>query len=119
MGLTYAYLLIAPKRNSKKQARVRFLIDSGADYSVVPQEELLQLGIHPHRQVEVSLADGSVYNRQAGDAYFEYQGESAPSPVIFGEEGDTPLLGAVTLETLGFLLDPLKRRILKRKAIRM
>jgi hypothetical protein len=30
-------------------------------------------------------------------------------PVIFGEKGDSTLLGTVSLETLGFILDPIKR----------
>jgi hypothetical protein len=36
----------------------------------------------------------------------------ATSPVVLGERDDQPLLGAVTLETYGMMLDPLKRRIL-------
>jgi hypothetical protein len=32
--------------------------------------------------------------------------------VIFGEEGDEPLLGATTLESLGLVLDPFKRRLI-------
>jgi hypothetical protein len=32
--------------------------------------------------------------------------------VIFGEEGDEPLLGATTLESLGLVFDPFKRRLL-------
>ncbi|MCH7744989.1 MAG: aspartyl protease, partial [Chloroflexi bacterium] len=30
---------------------------------------------------------------------------------IFGEEGDSNLLGATTLESLGLILDPLKREL--------
>jgi hypothetical protein len=47
-----------------------------------------------------------------GDAYFEYQGEGGAAPVIFGETGDEPLLGATTLESLGLVLDPFKRRLI-------
>jgi hypothetical protein len=32
--------------------------------------------------------------------------------VIFREEGDEPLLGATTLESLGLVLDPFKRRLI-------
>jgi len=32
--------------------------------------------------------------------------------VIFGEKGDEPLLGATTLESLGLVLDPFKRRLI-------
>ena len=31
--------------------------------------------------------------------------------MIFGEEGDSTLLGALTLESLGLALDPLKREL--------
>jgi hypothetical protein len=33
------------------------------------------------------------------------------SDVIFGEAGDINLLGALTLESLGLLLDPLEREL--------
>lgn len=33
------------------------------------------------------------------------------SPVIFGEKGDSTLLGTVSLESLGLMLDPLKRAL--------
>ena len=33
------------------------------------------------------------------------------APVIFGEKGDSTLLGAVTLEALGVILDPIKREL--------
>jgi len=44
-----------------------------------------------------------------GDAFFTFDGERGASPVIFGEKGDSTLLGTVTLESLGLALDPLKR----------
>jgi hypothetical protein len=31
--------------------------------------------------------------------------------VIFGEAGDSVLLGALTLESLGFVLDPIRRTL--------
>ena len=34
------------------------------------------------------------------------------APVIFGEPGDATLLGAVTLESLGFVLDAVRRDLL-------
>jgi hypothetical protein len=46
-----------------------------------------------------------------GDAYFEYRGDGGAAPVIFGEDGDQPLLGATTLESLGLVLNPFKREL--------
>lgn len=91
---------------------VNFLIDSGAVYSLVPAATLQRLGIRPHRTVEFSLADGRTVSRRVGDAYFEINGEGGAAPVIFGEKDDEPLLGATTLESLGLVLDPFKRRLI-------
>src|SRR4029453_1056915 len=38
-------------------------------------------------------------------------GRQGASPVIFGEKGDSVLLGAVTLESLGVRLDALRREL--------
>ena len=39
-------------------------------------------------------------------------GRTATSPVVLGGPGDAALLGAVTLETLGLMLNPLSRELL-------
>ncbi len=46
-----------------------------------------------------------------GNAIFEYRGRKRAAPVIFGEPGDSNLLVVVTLEALGFVLDPLRREL--------
>ena len=40
-----------------------------------------------------------------------YRDKIGVSDVIFGEEGDSLLLGAFTLEALGLALDPIKREL--------
>lgn len=93
----------------EERARVRFLIDSGMPYSVVPAPLLRQLRIEPHSTRVLLLADGTEIRRPVGDAIFVVHGKRAASPVIFGEKGDSALLGTVSLGALGFMLDPLKR----------
>lgn len=112
MGLTNQRLVVKESRRARRKTAVNFLIDSGAVYSLVPSPTLKKLGIRPHRQVDFALADGRTITRQVGDAYFEFQGEGGAAPVIFGEEGDEPLLGATTLESIGLVLDPFKRRLI-------
>ena len=112
MGLTHQALTVKENRKSRRKKKVDFLIDSGAVYSLVPESVLRQLGVEPHRTVTFSLADGTTVQRRVGDAFFEFQGEGGAAPVIFGEPGDEPLLGATTLETLGLVLDPFKRRLI-------
>ena len=60
--------------------------------------------------MEFTLADGTSIKRSVSECRFEIRGAAATSPVVLGEEHDGALLGAVTLETLGFMLNPLTRR---------
>ncbi len=98
-------------RKASKKALVNFMIDSGAVYSLVPEKILKKLGISAYREMDFILADGTKITRQVGDAYFEYNGEGGSAPVIFGEKGDEPLLGATTLESIGLILNPFKRKL--------
>lgn len=112
MGLTYQKLIVRPSREARRKAVVEFLVDSGAVYSLAPARTLKKLGLRAYREEDFSLADGTRISRTVGDAYFELDGKSGPAPVIFGEEDDEPLLGVTTLETLGLVLDPFKRRLI-------
>ena len=111
MGITIAMLRVREHRKSEKFAEVEFLIDSGAVYSVVPGKILDQLDIDPYREMSFALADGTTVKRKVSSAYFEYEGEGGPAPVVYGEEGDAALLGATTLESIGLVLNPFTRTL--------
>ena len=111
MGLTYARFKVKKSREATQAIDVKFLIDSGVVYSLVPATDLARIGIAPHRTLTFVLADGTELQRQVGDAYFERNGQGGAAPVIFGEPGDEPLLGATTLESLALILDPFKREL--------
>jgi clan AA aspartic protease len=97
--------------NPEVTEKLEFLIDSGAIYSVVPTPILERLGIKPLGEEEFRLADGTKIVRKKGVAIFKYQDRIGGADVIFGEEGDSMLLGAFTLEALGLSLDPLRREL--------
>lgn len=111
MGITYAYFTVKQSRTSAKGKVVEFMIDSGAVYSLVPGKILDELEIEAYRTVDFSLADGTKISRKVGDAYFEYNNEGGAAPVIYGEEGDSPLLGVTTLEAIGLVLNPFTRTL--------
>ena len=90
---------------------LEFLVDSGAIYSVVPSAVLRKLGIKPLATQEFRLADGSSIKRRKGGALFRYENRVGVADVIFGQKGDSLLLGAFTLEALGLALDPLRREL--------
>ena len=111
MSITYTSFKVKESRKSTSEKKVDFMIDSGAVYSLVPGEVLDALGIEPYKTVEFALADGTKISRKVGDAYFEYNNEGGSAPVIYGEQGDTALLGATTLEALGLVLNPFSRTL--------
>lgn len=110
MAITYLNVKISNPQKPRKVAEARFLVDSGAVYSVVPNSVLSKLGIRATDTQKFSLANGEVIEKQIGDALFAYAGKKRSSPVVFGEEG-IYLFGAVTLESLGLILDPINREL--------
>ncbi len=109
MGITYVDgRLTGP---TGKQANVRFLVDSGATYTLVPHDTWKALELAPKRTVTFSLADGTQVARAASECHLELPEGDGHTPVILGEPGDEALLGAVTLEILGLVLHPFKRTL--------
>jgi len=111
MGLTVLKIEVGNPSNPEKTIPIEFLIDSGAIYSVVPSSILESLGIKRLAEEEFRLANGDRIVRKKGIALFKYGKKIGGADVIFGEEGDSTLLGAFTLEALGLALDPLKREL--------
>ena len=111
MGLTVLEIEVGNPADPEITENVELLIDSGAIYSVVPGPILEKLGIKPLTKQEFRLADGTRTVRKKGIALFKYGDRIGGADIIFGEEGDSKLLGAFTLEALGLALDPLKREL--------
>lgn len=65
----------------------------------------------PKREASFVLADGTQVTRRTSEAHFRFQDIDGHSPVILGEPGDEPLMGVITLETLGVVFDPFKREL--------
>ena len=109
MGVTYIEgLLTGP---TGKQATVRFLVDSGATYTLVPAKESRLLELQPKRTVAFSLADGTTIERRVSECHLALPQGEGHTPVIVGEPGDEALLGVITLEELGLVLNPFTREL--------
>lgn len=111
MSLTFLEIEVGNPATPRKTQALEFLVDSGAIYSVVPTPVLKKLGIKPLAKEEFILANGEKIVRKKGGAFFRYGEKVGVADVIFGEEGDSTLLGAFTLEALGLMLDPLRREL--------
>ena len=111
MGLTFIQAEIANPARPEERESLEFLVDSGAVYSLVPRSALERLGIRPVSRRTFTLANGDSVERELGNALFFFDGQEAASPIIFGEEGDSVLMGTVTLESMGYVLDPFRREL--------
>ena len=109
MGLTFVEATVTG--STDKQRRVQFLVDSGASYTLLPLDVWHDLGLEPKRKVTFTLADGTHIDRHVSECHISLEGSDGHTPVILGEEDDDPLLGIVTLENLGLMLDPFKREL--------
>ena len=95
---------------------VEGLVDTGATYSLVAADTLYRLGVEPTETIEFDLADGSTIERKVGDARARVEGKEVITAVIFGEEGDSALLGVYTLERTGLAVDPHGRHLIPVRA---
>ena len=111
MGLTKVTLEITNPDDKSKTIKGEFLVDSGAFYTVLPKRMVEKLGLKPDYKQQFSLADGTSITRQVGNAYVIFEGRKSASPVILGKEGDSPLMGALTLEALGLIINPFDRTL--------
>jgi predicted aspartyl protease len=109
MGITYLDgTVIGP---SGVQATVQFLVDSGATYTVLPLDVWQVIGLAPRRSIQLRLADGTTIERNVSECQIRLPQGEGHTPVILGEKTDVALLGVVTLEVLGFILNPLAREL--------
>jgi predicted aspartyl protease len=109
MGITYIDGTVTGPTG--KQASVRFLVDSGATYSLLPQKDWTAIELSPKRSLSFSLADGTQIERKVSECLVTLPQGEGHSPVILGEAGDEALLGVVTLEILGLVFHPFNRTL--------
>ncbi len=109
MGVTYIEgTVVGP---SGKQAEVRFLVDSGATYTLLPDEVWRAIELTPKRRLTFVLADGTTVERDVSECLISLPQGEGHTPAILGEPGDAALLGMVTLEILGLMLNPFTRQL--------
>lgn len=118
MGMTTVRATITNIDDRTKTVTGKFLVDTGAGYTVIPLEMVKRLGIKPTAKQEFSLADGTSIFRKLGYALIKVDFtdqkrgiKEAPATVVIGEKDDDALFGTLTLEQMGLLVDPFKRTL--------
>ncbi len=90
---------------------VEMVVDTGANYPVIPRSVAFELGIRTVEQRRFTLANGDTIERDIGWVGLECEGRLAATLVILGQPRDPPLLGALALEALGLDVDPQQNRL--------
>ncbi len=98
-------------RGPRGEETLEFLVDSGAMYTLLPYEVWTKIGLEPDAKQRFSLADGTEVERELSECLIILPFGRRHSTVILGEPGDQALLGVVTLEELGLMLNPYKGEI--------
>lgn len=78
---------------------------------MVPFNVWETIGLSAKREMTFTLADGTTVERGISECYLVLPQGETHTPVILGEPDDEALLGVVTLEELGLLVNPFNRTL--------
>ena len=112
MGLTRVMVKVG---RGKGVTETDCLVDSGATYTLLPERVWKRLRLKPIDKLKFTLADGTVVARRLSEVWVEYAERGRTVQVILGEKNDEALLGAMTLEALGLVLNPFTRELMPMK----
>ena len=109
MGHLYTDMTI---RGSKAAIELKnVLIDTGATYTVLPEEILEQVGAaRIPTEVEIELGNGEKVKANAYGVAIKIEEVEAPS-ISITFEGAQTVIGVETLESIGLKLDPTTSRL--------
>lgn len=113
MGTFHVSATIVHHANRRKAVRIpRLLVDTGSEYTWVPESTLEQLGVvREKKDLRFVMANGQTITRSVGFAIIRVNGAFTVDEVVFGEKGDLTLLGARSLEGLNLRVDSRQKKL--------
>jgi len=113
-GSVWVSALIANTFKPKElNVEARFLVDTGAGMSVIPQKTAEKLELKPMGKMMGTLAAGKTVTFPIYYVYLNVAGEGLVTLVAGSPREDEYLLGADVLEVLEFQVDIARKRLLK------
>jgi len=111
MGFTNVKVRISNPTDLTKLRDIELLVDSGALFTAIPCTLLEELALEPIARRRLKVFGGAIVERDTGVIVIEYGAARAGVPVVFGEREDLPILGVTALESLGYQLDPVTKKL--------
>jgi clan AA aspartic protease len=104
--MSMAHVYVEARLRAERSARVRFLVDTGATYGLLPPALARQIGLKAGRMREtVHLANGKTIRVPVALGQLRVDGREVWTKFWIGQ-CDQPLLGVENLEGLGMAVDP-------------
>jgi predicted aspartyl protease len=101
-----------PTARSRSVVIPKLLVDTGSEFTWVPERMLERIRIRPEKKdVVFVLANGQEVTRSVGFAIIRLDKYFTIDEIVFAEPGDLALLGARTLDGLNLTFEPVKRRL--------
>ena len=107
---TVEAMLIHPEHRARVTT-AKFLVDTGAIYSLLPAEVVERLGLTAEEDFEGLLASGEPVVYKLGEVRIRLGRRERTTIFVAGPPGCLPLLGAVTLEEFALTADPRHQRL--------
>ena len=114
MGMFEVKVKLASLTAPRRTEGISLLVDTGSTVSWIPREVLQKLGVTAFSRLNFSLADGRRLERDVTAVLVTFDGRKAPVQVAFGEPGEEAVLGATALEGLGFMVEPVAKKLIPR-----
>jgi predicted aspartyl protease len=113
MGAFYVECEVVNVQHPSKVVTVRkLLVDTGSEFTWIPQPALRQAGIRvTKKDLGFLMANGQRVTRSVGYAIVRVGEYETIDEVVFAQPGDLALLGSRTLEGFGAHVDALKERV--------
>lgn len=116
MGLTHVTTVVQNLAKSGEPYEAEFLVDPGAIDCLVPAEELKKAGVQIEGNDTYELANGELVEYPFGFGRVSFMGDETVTRIIFGPSDCEPLIGVVTLESMGIGVDPVSKTLKRMSA---
>ena len=113
MGAFYTEATLTHHVHRKRTRKVpKLLVATGSEYTWIHAATLEALGVtREKKDLSFVLANGQTVTRSVGFAILRVDSHFTIDEVIFAEPGDLELLGTRTLEGLGLVPDPRRKKL--------
>ena len=109
MGSFSVKLAVWNPAEPSRSEEIEALVDTGASYSWISSTRLAALGIRPSRRMTFRTIEGRLIERDIAAVFVKVDGYMGGDNVVLAEPGDSEVLGAHTLESLGLTVDPISK----------